>query len=166
MTHAAAVSVANRHKTDLIAWPYVAQAGPEPPRFVLALVQATDAAVQSGLEAAGLRTTRHATYLLHEPADVRIDMGKWCGHFGTLTPFHRCVKSSTLFEASIIFKLAPPLSGSPLALYCWGLQPKGLIIKRKCPCNHGHCVLSCTVGLAFSLQAASEGLVVGCSAVC
>lgn len=51
--------------------------------------QATDEAVQRGLEAAGLRTVRHATYLLHEPADVRLDMGQWCGHFGTLTPFHR-----------------------------------------------------------------------------
>lgn len=62
-------------------------------------VQATDEAVQGALEASGLSTVRHATYLLHEPADVRIDMGQWCGHFGTLTPFHRHAPPQNLLFA-------------------------------------------------------------------
>jgi hypothetical protein len=27
--------------------------------------------------------------LLHEPGDVKIDMVKWAGHFGTLMPFYK-----------------------------------------------------------------------------
>ena len=53
-------------------------------------LQSTDDSVASALRAAGLRVESHPGYLLYEPADVRIDMGgRWCGHFGTLTPFHR-----------------------------------------------------------------------------
>lgn len=51
--------------------------------------QATDTAVAEGLEAAGLQVRQFATLLLREPGDVRVDMGRWCGHFGTLTPFDR-----------------------------------------------------------------------------
>ena len=52
--------------------------------------QSSDESVASALRAAGLQVEAHPGYLLYEPADVRIDMrGRWCGHFGTLTPFHR-----------------------------------------------------------------------------
>ena len=53
--------------------------------------QSTDDRVAAALREAGLRVESHSGYLLHEPADVRIQMGgRWVGHFGTLTPFHRC----------------------------------------------------------------------------
>ena len=59
-------------------------------RHLVCLRQSTDEKVEAALSEAGLRVESHAGYLLHEPADVRINMGgRWVGHFGTLTPFHR-----------------------------------------------------------------------------
>lgn len=51
--------------------------------------QAADAAVQAELERAGLAVRSFAGHLLREPAEVRLDMGRWAGHFGTLMPFYR-----------------------------------------------------------------------------
>jgi len=63
--------------------------------------QATDTAVAEGLEAAGLQVRQFATLLLREPGDVRVDMGRWCGHFGTLTPFDRRALLPLLFGAFV-----------------------------------------------------------------
>jgi hypothetical protein len=51
--------------------------------------QATDDRVRGTLEAAGLSVRSFEGYLLRDPAAVRIDLGKWAGHFGTLMPFYR-----------------------------------------------------------------------------
>lgn len=66
--------------------------------FDCALLQATDATVAEGLTAAGLQVRQHATYLLREPGEVRVDMDRWCGHFGTLTPFDRRVFQGLSFH--------------------------------------------------------------------
>ena len=51
---------------------------------------AVDAAVADSLAAVhGITLRAHAGFLIREVADVRVDMRKWVGHFGTLTPFSR-----------------------------------------------------------------------------
>ncbi|QDZ19871.1 cryptochrome photoreceptor [Chloropicon primus] len=40
----------------------------------------------------GLRSKAFSTFLLHDPEAVAIDMRRWKGHFGTLTPFHFACK--------------------------------------------------------------------------
>ena len=53
-------------------------------------MRATDEAVESKLQKAGIEVHSINTTLLHEPEDVKVAMGpKWVGHFGTLTPFLR-----------------------------------------------------------------------------
>jgi hypothetical protein len=52
--------------------------------------QAADRATEVGLAEAGLRVVSHNALLLREPWEVQLDMAKWSGHFGTLTPFDRC----------------------------------------------------------------------------
>ncbi len=44
-------------------------------------------------KAHGLRSKSFATFLLHEPDQIAIDMGKWKGHFGTLMPFYNACKA-------------------------------------------------------------------------
>ncbi len=59
-------------------------------------MQATDSAVEAALEAEGVEVHSLNSTLLQEPEGVRINMASWSGHFGTLTPFLRCHKRSTL----------------------------------------------------------------------
>ena len=54
-------------------------------------MQATDAQVVQGLQAAGIAAVGHEGHLLYEPQGVRINMREWKGHFGTLMPFLKCV---------------------------------------------------------------------------
>ncbi len=56
-------------------------------------MQASDEAVHAQLEGAGLAVCGFVGYLLHQPQDVRLDMGSWAGHFGTLMPFYRSVQA-------------------------------------------------------------------------
>ena len=50
---------------------------------------AADAATASELEALGVSLSLHAGYLLHEPTAVKLDLGTFVGHYGTLSPFLR-----------------------------------------------------------------------------
>lgn len=54
-------------------------------------MRATDTAVGAVLEAHGVEVRSLNSTLLHEPEGVRINMSSWSGHFGTLTPFLRCL---------------------------------------------------------------------------
>ena len=45
------------------------------------------------------------TLLMREPWEVRVDMGRWCGHFGTLTPFDRLARTSSGCHCSALHTL-------------------------------------------------------------
>nr|QDO16412.1 CPD photolyase [Lingulodinium polyedra] len=47
-----------------------------------------NAAVESALEGAGISFKSFNSFLLRDVTQVRVDMGTYRGHFGTLTPFH------------------------------------------------------------------------------
>mmetsp|Transcript_29103 Transcript_29103/g.68840 ORF Transcript_29103/g.68840 Transcript_29103/m.68840 type:complete len:739 (+) Transcript_29103:45-2261(+) len=49
---------------------------------------AADAAAKRALEGAGIKFCGFNSFLLHDVRAVRVDMGTYRGHFGTLTPFH------------------------------------------------------------------------------
>lgn len=51
--------------------------------------QAADERVVATLEQANLSVHTRQAFLLHPPQDIHVDMSKWTGHFGTLTPFDR-----------------------------------------------------------------------------
>eukprot|EP00931_Biecheleriopsis_adriatica_P039684 TRINITY_DN22686_c0_g1_i2.p1 TRINITY_DN22686_c0_g1~~TRINITY_DN22686_c0_g1_i2.p1 ORF type:complete len:718 (+),score=109.97 TRINITY_DN22686_c0_g1_i2:43-2196(+) len=53
----------------------------------------TDARVRRTLESAGIKMSNFNSFLLQDIKDVRLDMGTYRGHFGTLTPFHHACMS-------------------------------------------------------------------------
>ena len=76
-------------------------------------MQATDERVVSGLDAAGVAAVGHQGHLLYEPQGVRVDMGRWKGHYGTLMPFLMCVLSPSLPMHATCIEQSPSM--------CWAL---------------------------------------------
>ena len=58
-------------------------------------LEAQERRVERALAESGIGATSYAGFLLHEPRQIRVDMRKWVGHFGTLTPFVRACKGLT-----------------------------------------------------------------------
>jgi len=48
----------------------------------------SESTAKAALEAAGLRFRSFNSFLLQDISEVKVDMGTYRGHFGTLTPFH------------------------------------------------------------------------------
>ncbi|MEW5307009.1 MAG: hypothetical protein WDW36_009431 [Sanguina aurantia] len=57
-------------------------------RYEVAMVE-SDRDTEAQLATSGLQLHSSNALLLREPSDVVLDMSKWVGHFGTLTPFFR-----------------------------------------------------------------------------
>ena len=83
-------------------------------------MQATDAQVVQGLQAAGIAAVGHEGHLLYEPQGVRVNMREWKGHFGTLMPFLKCALASPVRQV-----LRDGVGSAPelvsAACGCWGL---------------------------------------------
>lgn len=52
-----------------------------------------DTSAKSVLSAAGVKLRYFQSFLLYDIREVKVDMGSWKGHFGTLTPFHAACSS-------------------------------------------------------------------------
>ena len=63
----------------------------------------------------GIPSRSFASFLLHEPQTVSIDMRKWSGHFGTLMPFYKACEEHKRFGAIRDEPALPVPEGVPVA---------------------------------------------------